>query len=277
MKKYGGFIFGFIIGLAIFSALVYLDGCGPKQVPAYLPPDIQTAVASRSACPYGGYVITAEGKTATVCNGAPGAQGPTGEAGTNGVDGVSVVFTTVPACSAQCPTGGFVFIEASDTDRSGVYSPYDANQLSAVVCTGATGEQGVQGETGAQGQTGATGQTGQTGAQGATGATGAAGAAAPQTAFTIVKPIEPCGPSSSAYKEVLLCLADGSILADFSKSADGNLTRLAFIPAGTYQDTDDSACTFGVFSDGNGGLNVAWASQGGAVVGSASCPATVSQ
>ena len=38
----------------------------------------------------------------------------------------------------------------------------------------------------------------------------------------------------------------------------GDETRLSFIPAGSYQDTDDSGCNFSVSPDGNGGFDVAW-------------------
>jgi hypothetical protein len=66
------------------------------------------------------------------------------------------------------------------------------------------------------------------------------------TPYSVLGPIQPCGAASSPWKEVLLCLSNGSILGSFSETASGQNTRFAFLPAGTYQDTDESGCNFSV-------------------------------
>lgn len=140
----------------------------------------------------------------------------------NGQNGTSVVFTTAAASAQECPTGGNVLLMASDTLGTGVWDPTDANQQSMMICNG------VQGQAG------------------------------PPSPFSPIYPITPCGANSSPWKEVLLCLEDGSILADFSEDMQGEETRLAFIPPGSYEDTDNSGCYFNVASDGNGGNTVSW-------------------
>lgn len=62
----------------------------------------------------------------------------------------------------------------------------------------------------------------------------------------IVYPIAPCTNASSPYKEQLLCLNDGGILGSFSDTMSGSNTRFAFLPSGSYIDTDDSGCNFSV-------------------------------
>jgi hypothetical protein len=62
--------------------------------------------------------------------------------------------------------------------------------------------------------------------------------------------IAPCGQPSGVIKEVLLVLANGTILADFSDNVNGYNTRLAIIPPGTYMDTDGTGCVFQVHADG---------------------------
>lgn len=232
-----------------------------------------------------------------ICNGV---QGDKGDTGAGGAQGTGVVFTECPASTDQCPTGGYVLILASDTDGTGQFSFDDQNKESSIVCNGVQGIQGEQGIQGVTGNTGATGPQGTQGNTGATGATGAQGAPGTQgvagtngtngkdgtngtngtnasmTPFTVVNAIAPCGNSSSSYKEQLLCLADGNILADFSKDDAGDDTRLAFIPAGNYQDTDSSDCNFSVCSDNHGGLTVSWAAQNHWAAGSYDCKNTVS-
>ncbi len=82
---------------------------------------------------------------------------------------------------------------------------------------------------------------------------------APVTAFSFVKEITPCGAASSPWKEVLLCMTNGNVLASFSDSASGLNTRLSNITTGTYQDTDNSGCHFTVTMDGNNTI-VSWLS-----------------
>jgi hypothetical protein len=54
-------------------------------------------------------------------------------------------------------------------------------------------------------------------------------------------------------------LNNGSVLADFSANANGLDTRLAFIQAGSYVDTDSSSCSFNVSVAGDGSTTVSWA------------------
>ena len=63
--------------------------------------------------------------------------------------------------------------------------------------------------------------------------------------------VTPCGPSSSPFKEVLLILEDGSLLASFSDTQSGDNTRFALIPDGTYMDTDSSGCVFTISTKDN--------------------------
>jgi hypothetical protein len=176
--------------------------------------------ATAGQCPAGGAVYTV-----TELDGAGNATPGATSVVCNGTDGASVVFTSVPASAGECPNGGNVLLFASDAAGTGSYEATDPDQRSVLVCNGATGAQGPAG---------------------------------PVSGFAPIAPIEPCGAASSPWKEVLLCLADGSILSDFSATAQGDLTRLSFIPSGTYQDTDSSGCIFTVASDSNGGTDVSW-------------------
>jgi hypothetical protein len=285
-----------------------IEGATGAQGQAASLPVFTETDAGEDQCPTGGVDLTVSSgdssKVLVICNGdtgatgqtgAQGIQGATGATGATGAAGLGIVFTEVQATTQECPTGGYVLVVATDTQGNGEYCLTDRNQQSMIVCNGATGAkgstgaQGATGATGATGAAGATGATGQTGATGATGQTGATGAAgkngtngtngtnATQTPFTIVNVITPCGAASSSEKELLLCLADGNILADFSKDDAGDLTRLSFIPPGSYQDTDNSYCNFSVCSDGSGGLTVSWAAQNGWAAGSSTCANTTSK
>lgn len=152
---------------------------------------------------------------------ARGPQGASGSNGANGTDGVP---------GAQGPAGQ----------------------------TGATGPQGEQGEAGANGAQGTQGLQGEVGA---TGPQGTAGADSPPTPYTVVNVIQPCGAASSPYKEVLLLLENGDLLASFSETASGQNTRFAFLPDGSYVDTDASGCAFTVSTVGST-RSVSWTGGG---------------
>jgi hypothetical protein len=81
------------------------------------------------------------------------------------------------------------------------------------------------------------------------------------TQLTPVQAIKPCGANSSSYKEVLLLLSDGSILASFSETSSGKNTRLTLLPDGTYQNTDSSNCIFTVATSGNQ-RSISWSGGG---------------
>lgn len=79
---------------------------------------------------------------------------------------------------------------------------------------------------------------------------------APQ--FTPVAVIEPCGHSSSAYKEALLGLQGGAVYGSFSANSSALTVRNTLIPDGSYYDTDDSECNFSVSTDSSGNRTVTW-------------------
>lgn len=145
-------------------------------------------------------------------------------------NGLSTVVAILPATSLQCANGGNVIITALDQNGNEQVDPSDSNFEEAIVCNGSDGAQGSPGTPGTTSI----------------------------TTFSAVNVIQPCGANSSPYKEVLLCLADGQILGSFSDNANGQNTRFAFIPAGSYDDTDSSGCNFNVSSDGDGGSIVSW-------------------
>lgn len=74
---------------------------------------------------------------------------------------------------------------------------------------------------------------------------GADGDDAPPTPYTITQVIKPCPTVSGANPEVLLVLANRSLLASVSQSAGSN-TRLAFVTPGNYTTTDGRSCAFSV-------------------------------
>jgi len=197
-------------------------------------------VTAATTCPNGGFDVetfldpfntglfqTGDTVTSlsTICNGIDGSNGATGAAGSNGSNGNSFQVSQAAATVGQCPAGGVVYT-TSENDGNGNQVAGSVNQ--SVVCNGQNG---------------------------ATGATGAAGQAAP---FSPITPIQPCGNASSPWKEVLLCLENGSVLGDFSETASGQDTRLSFLPAGSYIDTDESGCNFSVSVDNAGDTTVSW-------------------
>lgn len=164
-------------------------------------------------------------------DGVNGTNGTNGSNGSNGINGLNSLITTMPALSTQCSSGGTVVLTGLDSNRDGNLSVSEVVS-SATICNGTNGSQGIQGVPGATG---------------------------PVSAFSPINPIQPCGANSSPYKEVLLCLFDGNVLASFSDNMAGSNTRFAFIPSGSYIDTDDSACAFTVNVDSHGNTTVSWA------------------
>jgi hypothetical protein len=80
-------------------------------------------------------------------------------------------------------------------------------------------------------------------------------------AYATVEPILPCG-NTVAFKEVLLRLRNGQVLRSFSNDASGAMTRLAFLPDGSFIDTDNSSCTFSLSTSDDGKLrSVSWLGQ----------------
>lgn len=81
------------------------------------------------------------------------------------------------------------------------------------------------------------------------GAPGADGQDAPPTAYTVVEMINPCGDAPGIYDEVFLRLANGTLIASFSDSSNGNNTRFSILTAGSYVTTDGDSCYFSVDSN----------------------------
>lgn len=149
-------------------------------------------------------------QTSLLCDGQGG---QTGAAGPAGQDGHNMQFEVTPATSAVCPMGGSIIVMALDVQNRGSYSSSDPNQQSMIVCNGLTG------------------------------------ADAPVSAYAAAEVIMPCG-NSVSYKEVLLRLANGQVLAAFSDNISGLNTRLSLIPDGTYMNSDGSQCIFSLATNG---------------------------
>lgn len=148
-----------------------------------------------------------------------------GPAGVAGPRGYSVLIEQAEALPDQCPAGGTVIVTATDVNMDGRIGQDDSNYRSTLICNGAPGM---------------------------------AGQDAPLSMYTPVRVITPCGPTSATYKEVLLLLEDGSLLSSFSDNQSGFNTRLAFLPDGSYMDTDGSNCQFNVITNGST-RSVIWA------------------
>lgn len=161
-------------------------------------------------------------------NGIDGLDGLAGQDGVNGQNGHSTVFLVGPASLDVCPAGGSTFLVALDSNDSGALEvEEDQNLQSATICNGATGANGEDGKDGADGLD------------------------APPTQFTPVAVIDPCGDAPGIVDEVLLKLADGTILASFSENANGKNTRFALIGPGNYVTTDGSVCKFTINASGD--------------------------
>jgi len=73
---------------------------------------------------------------------------------------------------------------------------------------------------------------------------------APVVPLSLTEILDPCGPQTT-YDEVLLRLANGTILASFSQNVNGLNTRFVVIPPGTYQTSDGTNCIFTINPDGS--------------------------
>jgi len=164
-----------------------------------------------------------------------GRQGTTGD---TGADGKRLVFQVTAASSDMCPTGGKIILMGSDENDSGTLDVGDTNQQSLTLCNGANGQNGEDGEDGVDGEDGAD---------------------AVLPAYTPVAPIFPCG-NTAAFKEVLLRLQSGQVLASFSDTAQGSMTRLTLIPDGRYMTTDNTSCIFNLSTAGST-RSISWSGQ----------------
>lgn len=150
-----------------------------------------------------------------LCDGPEGVAGAPGAGGAPGSDGLSVAFQVAFASTEQCSAGGTLVLMALDANHNGVVDSGDRDLSSAAICNGANGTNGSNGTNGTN---------------------------AP-VAYSPVDIIVPCG-ESVAYREVLLRLGNGQVLASFSDNAQGAYTRFVLLPDGSYQTTDHAACTF---------------------------------
>lgn len=143
-------------------------------------------------------------------DGAPGSPGDNGSNGGNGADGFDSIIS-ISSTAVTCPNGGVTVTSALDVNRSGIIElNIDQNIALATICNG----------------------------EAAVGL------------FSSVTVLDPCGDAPNIVDEVILRLADGTVLASFSTNASGLNTRFAFLSPGTYQTTDGSNCVFTLNSQG---------------------------
>ncbi len=181
-----------------------------------------------------------------LCDGHDGSAGAAGPAGPAGQNGHAMAFETMSASAAQCSNGGSVVLMSIDVHDNGVYSPLNPGQQAMVMCNGLNGTNGSNGSNGTNGTNGQDGHDGQNGVT---------------PAYSTVEPILPCG-NTVAYKEVLLRLQNGQVLGSFSQDVHGEMTRLAFLPDGSYIDTDTSGCTFSLATSPDGNTRfISWFNQ----------------
>lgn len=154
--------------------------------------------------------------------GPPGPPGPQGPAGQDG-----------SSCTSTAVTNGAI-ISCSDGTQ-------------VVLINGVDGIDGLPGRDGLDGTDGVDGIDGVNGQDGTDGQNGEDGADAPPTPYTVVGLVDPCG-TTPGFNEVVLRLADGSLLAHYSNGARQFLTVL--VP-GTYTTTQGAPeCQFTVHPDG---------------------------
>lgn len=138
--------------------------------------------------------------------------GPTGPAGANGYNTIMEIAPTT-----TCDAGGVTLLFALDTNRNNIIDSTDENIKSGTVCNGVDGLPGEN---------------------------------AVLNDATPVAVLNPCGDASGIEDEVLLKLADGTVLTSFSDNNNGKNTRFSILYNGTYTTTDGDYCTF-VLTDGN--------------------------
>lgn len=148
--------------------------------------------------------------------------GASGTQGTPGEAGLTTLLSIIQADPNVCSSGGYIFSSGLDTSRNGILELQETTSV-AIVCNGNT-------------------------------------PALPQ--YTPSLPISPCGLNSSSYKEVLLGLTGGGILAEFTgNNSNAGTVRNTLIPDGSYTNTDDSQCLFSVATDVAGNRTIVWTGQ----------------
>jgi hypothetical protein len=153
-----------------------------------------------------------------------GATGPQGEQGPKGDKG-----DPGENCTVQQAVNGALIL-----------CPDGSNVL---VMNGEKGDKGDQGDAGQDGTDGQDGQQGEKGDKGDKGDDGENGLDAPATPYSIVAIIDPCGDMPGQFDEILIRLADNTLIAYFES---GGNRFLSAIPAGSYRTTDVQQCHFTV-------------------------------
>ncbi len=135
------------------------------------------------------------------------------------------------------------------TVTCGRYTPTDNCIIWGEGCppeqAGPTGQDGSPGKDGING---VDGKDGRDGTNGQDGANGKDGISPVLPSSSVVAVIDPCGDSPGRVDEVILRLADNSLLSLFADSSSGTNPRLGILTPGTYQTTDGSGCRFTVDS-----------------------------
>jgi hypothetical protein len=203
-------------GILVFGYILLLSqGCGSQTDKQY------NCIVEGDQCEL------VDGDEQPVVVGPPGERGPVGATGNSGSDGVDgVAGADGESCQVTQAING-ALIECADN--------------TVLVLNGVNGIDGADG---------VDGQDGADGVDGIDGVDGQDGADAPPTAYTVTEIIDPCGNHSTRIDEVLLRLANGSIIASFSDNVSGLNTRFAIIGAGTYGTTDGTGCIFTVSNTG---------------------------
>ena len=177
-------------------------------------------------CGVGGFKVeqyntTIKGEATVGLQGVPGETGKQGVSGPTGADGHSIVSGIVSANTEQCSNGGSVLLFATDVNDNGVIDNEDTGIQSSIICNGVNGQDGVTPK------------------------------------FTPVAPIAACG-NLVPFKEQLLCLSGGQVLASFSDNISGLNTRFAFLSDGNYMNSDGSGCQFSVQIQSDSSTLVSW-------------------
>lgn len=197
-----------------------------------------------------------------------GDKGDIGNQGDRGSDGLKSLIDIDKATVSMdiCESGeGTIFKAGIDLNNNDILDSDEIKNYS-IICDGAKGQIGETGPSGLDGKNGLDGvncnvEQLSNGAMITCGDTKAVvlnGLNGQNGVNSINKLIAPCTKASSGWKEELLCLSDGTLLASFSDNASGLNTRFSIIPTGNYIDTDNSQCLFNVTVDANNNSTVSW-------------------
>ena len=208
---------------------------------------------------------------------AIGCQKVLGPAGPAGKSSLTVVESISPG-TEPCAAGGQLILSGVDQDGDGTLELSEVTSQ-GIVCNGTDGKSGSSAILGAPVQVPAGDSYCSAGGELIAAGTdsngdgklelsevtstfkvcnGVPGQSSAPSPLTPILAITPCGPKSSPYKEVLLGLEDGAILSSFSATMSGSETRLALLPDGSYEDTDQSGCMFSVSTPSAGKRKVSW-------------------